>query len=145
MIDDIVSRWDYLGVYLDGDIKKNNIVLMTSIDGVQLYKDKDLDCWLYIWIVLNLSLDKWYRKTHVLPGGFLDLTNQRIWTCLWLLDYTISQHFRKKASRYGIHLRMKFFDLNPIFFSQWLMDQDLFIGTDRLDTVEKKIADYTVG
>ena len=76
VIDDIVSGWDYLGAYLDGDIKENDIVLMTSIDGVQLYEDKDSDCWLYIWIVLNLSPDKRYRKTHVLPGGFIPGPNK---------------------------------------------------------------------
>jgi hypothetical protein len=70
-IDDIAIGWDYLGGVLAGNIKENDIVLMTSMDGAQLYKDKDSDCWLYIWIVFNLPPDRHYRKIHVLPGGFI--------------------------------------------------------------------------
>ena len=29
---------------IDGDIKENDIVLMVSLDGAQLYEHKDLDC-----------------------------------------------------------------------------------------------------
>jgi hypothetical protein len=70
-IDDIAMGWDYLGRVLAGNIKENNIVLMTSMDSAQLYEDKDSDCWLYIWIVFNLPPDRRYRKIHVLPGGFI--------------------------------------------------------------------------
>ena len=49
---------------------------MVSLDGAQLYEDKESDCWLYIWIVINLPPDKRYRKTHVLPGGFIPGPNK---------------------------------------------------------------------
>ena len=62
---------NYLGGVLAGDIKQNDIVLMTSMDGAQLYEDKDSDCWLYLWIVVNLPPDQRYCKIHVLLGGFI--------------------------------------------------------------------------
>lgn len=71
VINDIAAGWDYLGACLAGDIKENDIVVMASIDGAQIYQDKESDCWLYIWIVLNHSPDTCYRKTRVLPGGFI--------------------------------------------------------------------------
>ncbi|KAF9223047.1 hypothetical protein BS17DRAFT_796200 [Gyrodon lividus] len=68
--------WDYLGAVLDGDIKENDIVVMASLDGAQLYEDKDSDCWIYVWIIVNLSPDKQYRKVHILPGGFIPGPNK---------------------------------------------------------------------
>lgn len=76
IIDDIGAGWDYLGSCLAGDIKPNDIVLMASLNGAQLYEDKDLDCWLYIWLIINLSPDKRYRKHHVLPGAFIPGPNK---------------------------------------------------------------------
>ncbi|KIK73020.1 hypothetical protein PAXRUDRAFT_21319 [Paxillus rubicundulus Ve08.2h10] len=35
--------WDFLGAKLDGDIKPGDIVLLASMDGVQLYEDKESD------------------------------------------------------------------------------------------------------
>lgn len=76
VIDDIGAGWDYLGASLAGDIKEHDIVLLASVDGAQLYPDKESDCWLYIWVVLNLPPDKRYRKVHVLPGGFIPGPNK---------------------------------------------------------------------
>jgi len=68
--------WDYLGAVLDGDIKPHDIVLMVSLNGAQLYNSKELDCWIYIWIIVNLPPDKCYRKLHVRPGGFIPGPNK---------------------------------------------------------------------
>lgn len=76
IIDDVAAGWDYLGASLAGDIKEDDIVVMTSLDGAQLYEDKDSDCWIYVWVILNISPDKRYRKTHVLPGGFIPGPNK---------------------------------------------------------------------
>ena len=75
-VDDIAAGWDYLGAVLDGDIKKDDIVLMVSLDGAQLYESKQSDCWIYIWIILNLSPDKRYKKVHVCPGEFIPGPNK---------------------------------------------------------------------
>ncbi|KIK29823.1 hypothetical protein PISMIDRAFT_88326 [Pisolithus microcarpus 441] len=76
LIDDVVAGWDYLGAVLDGDIKKDDIVIMVSLDGAQLYESKQSDCWIYIWIILNLAPDKRYKKVHVCPGGFIPGPNK---------------------------------------------------------------------
>ena len=44
---------------------------MALIDGAQLYENKESDCWICIWVVLNLSPDRCYRKVHVLPAAFI--------------------------------------------------------------------------
>ncbi|KAG1859452.1 hypothetical protein C8R48DRAFT_673988 [Suillus tomentosus] len=69
VFDDIAMGHDAIGAVLDGDIKENNIVLMVSLDGAQLYESKQSDCWMYIWVIINLSPDKRYRKVHVRPDG----------------------------------------------------------------------------
>ncbi|KIJ59683.1 hypothetical protein HYDPIDRAFT_32907 [Hydnomerulius pinastri MD-312] len=75
-LDDVVMGWDYLGAFLNGDIKKNDTVLTVSLDGAQLYGSKESDCWIYIWIIINLSPDKRYKKVHVCPGGFIPGPNK---------------------------------------------------------------------
>ncbi|KAF8546051.1 hypothetical protein OG21DRAFT_1427996, partial [Imleria badia] len=71
LVNDIVMGWDFLGAVLDSDIKEHDIVLMVSLDGAQLYESKESDCWMYIWIIGNLSPDIHYCKLNVLPGGFI--------------------------------------------------------------------------
>ena len=44
---------------------------MASIDSAQLYEDKESDCWITIWLVINLSPTCRYRKTCVLPSAFI--------------------------------------------------------------------------
>jgi hypothetical protein len=71
IIEDIAMGWDYLGAILDGDIKENDVIVMASLDGAQLFKYKESDCWIYIWVILNLAPNRRYRKMHILPGGFI--------------------------------------------------------------------------
>ena len=44
---------------------------MLSMDGVQLYKSKKLDCWIYVWILVSLAPDKHYQVRNILPGGII--------------------------------------------------------------------------
>jgi hypothetical protein len=44
---------------------------MFSIDGAQLYAKKASTCWIYIWVLLNLSPDRRYKKQHIFVGGFI--------------------------------------------------------------------------
>jgi len=76
VVNDIAMGWDYLGAVLDGDIKSHDIVVMVSLDGAQLYDSKESDCWIYIWIIVNLPPDKRYRKLHICPGGFIPGPNK---------------------------------------------------------------------
>jgi len=69
--DDVFCSQAYLDVVTQNKIQQNDILLMLLIDGAQLYKSKDSDCWIYIWIVLNLSPEYRYKKKHVLPGAII--------------------------------------------------------------------------
>ena len=44
---------------------------MLSIDSAQLFEKKQSDCWIYIWVLLDLAPNLWYKKKYVLPGGFI--------------------------------------------------------------------------
>ncbi|KAG2349710.1 hypothetical protein BDR05DRAFT_972677 [Suillus weaverae] len=76
VINDIAMGFDILGAVLNGEIKWDDIILMVSLDSAQLYESKTSNCWIYIWVVLNLSPDKCYRKVHVHPGGFIPGPNK---------------------------------------------------------------------
>ncbi|KAG1837569.1 hypothetical protein DFJ58DRAFT_862856 [Suillus subalutaceus] len=59
VFDDIFKGHDFLLAVQRGDIKPDDVILMISLDGAQLYESKSSDCWIYIW------------KQFVLPGGFI--------------------------------------------------------------------------
>lgn len=67
---------DYLSAVCAGDIQPHDIVLSVSIDGPQLYRKKQSDCWIYVWVIINLSPDKCYCKVNVLSGGFIPGPNK---------------------------------------------------------------------
>ena len=52
-----------------GKIKKYDTVVMLSINGTQLYDNKQSDTWIYIWILVNLTPDKHYKMQNILPVG----------------------------------------------------------------------------
>jgi hypothetical protein len=66
--DDLYHGSEYPPACLCGDIKSKDTVLICSMDGAQLYRDKDSDCWICIWINMNLKPDIRYKKVYVLPG-----------------------------------------------------------------------------
>ena len=68
---DILYGRQYLDAIQSGRIKDEDIVLLMSIDGAQLYQSKESDCWMYIWVVFDLSPDTRYKKHYVFPGGFI--------------------------------------------------------------------------
>ena len=59
---DIYHGTAYLDAVWSGNIKDNGMVLLISIDGVQLYQSKQSDCWIYIWVILDLAPDLCYKK-----------------------------------------------------------------------------------
>ena len=69
--DDIFCGSTYLqGVY-NGTITPDDTLLMISINSAQLFESKESDCWIYIWIILELSPDHHYKKKHVLPSAII--------------------------------------------------------------------------
>ncbi|KJA14442.1 hypothetical protein HYPSUDRAFT_208676 [Hypholoma sublateritium FD-334 SS-4] len=69
--DDFFHGSDYLEHVRNGSITDNDIILMFSIDGAQLYAHKASDCWIYIWVILDLNPEERYKKDFVIPGGFI--------------------------------------------------------------------------
>ncbi|KAG2337297.1 hypothetical protein BDR05DRAFT_978559 [Suillus weaverae] len=69
--EDILHGKQYLEAYQSGKIKEGDSVLMLSIDGAQLYKLKQFDCWVYIWVLFDHAPDEHYQKKYVLPGGLI--------------------------------------------------------------------------
>ena len=67
---------DYIKAVSEEKIKSGDTILLFSLDGAQLYEHKQSDFWIYIWVILNLSPDKQYKKKHVLPGAFIPGPNK---------------------------------------------------------------------
>lgn len=66
--DDFFDGSQYLEAVNEGKIKPEDHVLMFSTDGAQLFKNKQSDCWMSIWVVLDRSPETRYQKRYVLPG-----------------------------------------------------------------------------
>ena len=73
---DIVHGSEYLDACRAGKIIPDDTHIMISIDGAQLYCDKELDCWFGICVILNLSPDQRYKKQFVLPAFFVPGPNK---------------------------------------------------------------------
>ncbi|PCH44326.1 hypothetical protein WOLCODRAFT_76994 [Wolfiporia cocos MD-104 SS10] len=73
---DFVHGEDYLNACNKGDIGDDDIVLMFSMDGAQLYACKQSDCWVYMWVLLDYAPEVRYKKTHVIPGGIIPGPNK---------------------------------------------------------------------
>ncbi|RDX43648.1 hypothetical protein OH76DRAFT_1327701, partial [Lentinus brumalis] len=79
VIDDLYCGRDYLSrvattTMTEEERKKKHIqpddmVLMFSIDGAQLYASKLSDCWFFIWILVDLPPTSRYKKRYVLPAA----------------------------------------------------------------------------
>ena len=71
VFDDVFCGSDYLDAVENGNIKDYDTVIMLSMDGAQLYRNKKSDCWIYIWIVLNLAPNQRYKIRNILPGSII--------------------------------------------------------------------------
>lgn len=66
--DDVFCGSEYIEAVAREDITENDTVIMGSLDGCQLYTNKKSDCWVGIWVVLDLAPEIRYKKKHVLPS-----------------------------------------------------------------------------
>ncbi|KAF8548237.1 hypothetical protein OG21DRAFT_1423449, partial [Imleria badia] len=73
---DFFNGTNYLKAVMAGDIKDKDILIMFSIDGMQLYQNKASNCWMSIWVVFNRSPDIQYKKEYVLPGIIISGPNK---------------------------------------------------------------------
>ena len=67
--DDIFCGSEYLQAVADGKIGGDDIYLIWSCDGAQLYRNVESDCWIFIWIIADKPPGVRYRKGHVLYGA----------------------------------------------------------------------------
>ncbi|KAI0704478.1 hypothetical protein C8T65DRAFT_547648, partial [Cerioporus squamosus] len=65
--DDCFFGNDYLDAVKRKIINPEDLTVMFSVDGAQLYKMKQSDCWIYVWILMDLSPKERYKKRYVLP------------------------------------------------------------------------------
>jgi hypothetical protein len=72
---DVLHGSDLIDAFHDGRISENDLVLMFLVDGAQLYAKKASACWIYIWVLFNLSPDRHYKKKHVFIGRFIPRPN----------------------------------------------------------------------
>ncbi|KAL0060039.1 hypothetical protein AAF712_013158 [Marasmius tenuissimus] len=73
---DFFDGSDYLNALRDGKIGENDICLMMSIDGAQLYRNKTSDYWMWIWLILDLDPLGRYKVAKVIPGGSIPGPNK---------------------------------------------------------------------
>ncbi|PBK58176.1 hypothetical protein ARMSODRAFT_843831, partial [Armillaria solidipes] len=66
--DDVYCGQDYLEAVRSGDIGEDEVLVVWSQDGAQLYQSKKSDAWIGIWTVMELSPNIRYKKDFVLPG-----------------------------------------------------------------------------
>ncbi|KIJ46609.1 hypothetical protein M422DRAFT_59584 [Sphaerobolus stellatus SS14] len=69
--DDIVTGWEFIQALQRGIVKPHDVVFMESMDGAQLYRDKESDCWIIIFVLFMVSPENRYKKRLVLPGGII--------------------------------------------------------------------------
>ncbi|KDQ08689.1 hypothetical protein BOTBODRAFT_118277 [Botryobasidium botryosum FD-172 SS1] len=102
----------YCDAVKNGQISEDDPVLVLSVDGVQLYRDKKSDCWIYIWILLNLSPQKRYKKRYILPGGIIPGKPKNFDSYLYVGLHHLSALQREGLPMWDA-LKKKVIDTNP--------------------------------
>lgn len=74
--DDFLHGMEYLNAVASGHIKPGDPLLMFSMDSAQLFCNKQPDCWIGIWIILNRSPTTRYKKMCVIPSFFIPGPNK---------------------------------------------------------------------
>ncbi|KIJ53714.1 hypothetical protein M422DRAFT_154434 [Sphaerobolus stellatus SS14] len=69
--EDLYDGMEFIQAVGRGDIRATDSMVLWSIDGAQLYRDKQSGCWIYIFILIDLDPSIRYKKKYVLPGGFI--------------------------------------------------------------------------
>lgn len=76
VFDDVYHGASYLEAARAGKIGPWDPILMFTLDGAQLYQNKQSDCWFFFWVLLNLPPELRYKKQFVLPAGFVPGPNK---------------------------------------------------------------------
>lgn len=73
---DWIHGSDYIEAVNRGHIDADTTTLTLSLDGAQLYHNKQSDCWIYIWILMDRSPESRYKKPHMVVGGIIPGPNK---------------------------------------------------------------------
>ena len=93
--DNFLHGTEFLQAVESGRIKPGDMVVMFLMDGAQLYRNKQSDCWIGIWIIALTSITRKILSCWL--SSFPAQTNQKTVTLTFSLPSTISQLFRLKA------------------------------------------------
>jgi len=74
--DDFFTGFVYIEAVREGTITDNDMLLMLSLDGAQLYQSKQSDCWVYIWVILDHSPDVRYKRKQILISAVIPGPNK---------------------------------------------------------------------
>jgi hypothetical protein len=69
VLEDYLQGQAYLEAVIRGDIQETDVVLIGSVDGAQLYRNKKSDCWISIWIIAELATDKRFKVRAILSDS----------------------------------------------------------------------------
>lgn len=75
-IGDIIDGSDFWDAYQHGQISDDDVCLIFSMDGAQLYEHKASGCWIYIWILIDVAPEKRYKKQFIIPGAIIPGPNK---------------------------------------------------------------------
>ncbi|PIL33236.1 hypothetical protein GSI_04686 [Ganoderma sinense ZZ0214-1] len=70
-ISDIIKGSDFWDAFQRGQISEDDLCLVFSMDDAQLYEHKASNVWIYIWILVDVSPGKRYKKKFILPGTII--------------------------------------------------------------------------
>lgn len=117
------------GVYLDavqkGWIRPDNTLLIFLINDAQLFENKNMNCWIYIWIIFNLTPDYYYKKNFILPGAIIPgPTSQNILSHSYIQDSIIFQLYNQRVCKFGMLPKTMFSSYSDFYFSDALMALD---------------------
>ncbi|KAI0370817.1 hypothetical protein BV20DRAFT_943688 [Pilatotrama ljubarskyi] len=68
---DILDGSDFWDACQRGQISDDDTCVLFSMDGAQLYEHKASNCWIYIWILVDVDPAKRYKKRYILPGAII--------------------------------------------------------------------------
>jgi hypothetical protein len=68
---DTICRHNYLDVVKNEKINRGDVLVQLSLNGAQLYHDKESDCWIIVYIIHKLPPKTCYKKRFIIPVGFI--------------------------------------------------------------------------
>lgn len=75
-LSDIYHGTNFYRHYQNGEIGRDDFVLIYSMDGAQLYEHKASHCWTYMWIIVDIAPNRRYKRKYLLPGAIVPGPNK---------------------------------------------------------------------